>query len=51
MLPNLNAGLQFLNSEIKSEKYSARLLSPSVVGDCFHMKWQSLEVALTNVHG
>ena len=48
MLPNLNAGLQFLNSEIKSEKYSARLLSPSVVGDCFNMKWQPLEVALAN---
>ena len=26
MLPNLNAGLQYLNSEIKMEKYSARLL-------------------------
>ena len=34
MLPNLNAGLQYLNSEIKMEKYSARLLSLSVVGDC-----------------
>jgi len=51
MLPNLNAGLQFLNSEIKPEKYSVRLLSPSVVGDSFNMKWQPLEVALTNVHG
>jgi hypothetical protein len=51
MLPNLNAGLQYLNSEIKMEKYSARLLSPSVVGECFNMKWQPLEVALTNVHG
>jgi hypothetical protein len=30
----LNAGLQYLNSEIKMEKYSARLLSLSVVGDC-----------------
>jgi hypothetical protein len=50
-LPNLNAGLQYLNSEIKMEKYSARLLSPSVVGDCFNMKWQPLEVALANVHG
>jgi hypothetical protein len=37
MLTNLNAGLHFLNSEIKMEKYSARLLSPSVVGDCFNM--------------
>jgi hypothetical protein len=37
--------------EIKMEKYSARLLSPSVVGDCFNMKWQPLEVALANVHG
>jgi hypothetical protein len=46
-----NAGLQFLNSEIKMEKYSARLLSPSVVGDCFNMKWQPLEVAFANVHG
>jgi hypothetical protein len=27
------------------------LLSPSVVGHCFNMKWQPLEVALTNVHG
>ena len=51
MLPNLNAGLQYLNSEIKMEKYSARLLSPSVVCDCFNMKWQPLEVALANVHG
>ena len=51
MLPNLNAGLQYLNSEIKMEKYYARLLSPSVVGDCFNMKWQPLEVALANVHG
>ena len=51
MLPNLNAGLQFLNSEIKMEKYSARSLSPSVVGDYFNMKWQPLEVALANVHG
>ena len=46
MLTNLNAGLHFLNSEIKMEKYSARLLSPSVVGDCFNMKWQPVEVAL-----
>ena len=38
MLPNLNAGLQYLNSEIKMETYSSRLLSPSVVGDCFNMK-------------
>ena len=37
-LPNLNAGLQYLNSEIKMEKYSARLLSPSVVGDCSVLK-------------
>ena len=37
MLPNLNAGLQFLNSEIQMNKYSARLLSPSVVGDYFNM--------------
>ena len=51
MLPNLNAGLQYLNSEIKMEKYSARLLSSSVVGDCFNMKWQHLDVALANVHG
>ena len=51
MLPNLNAVLQYLNSEIKMEKYSARLLSPSVVGDCFNIKWQPLEVALANVHG
>ena len=51
MLPNLNAGLQYLNSEIEMEKYSARSLSPSVVGDCFNMKWQPLEVALANVHG
>ena len=51
MLPNLNAGLQYLNSEIKMEKYSARSLSPSVVGDCFNMKWHPLEVALANVHG
>jgi hypothetical protein len=51
MLPNLNAVLQYLNSEIKMEKYFARLLSPSVVGDCFNMKWQPLEVALANVHG
>jgi hypothetical protein len=28
------------------EKYSARSLSPSVVGDCFNMKWQHLDVAL-----
>ena len=48
MLPNLNAGLQYLNSEIKMEKYSARLLSPF---DCFNMKWQPLGVALANVHG
>ena len=27
MLPNLNAGLQYLDSEIKMENYSARLLS------------------------
>jgi hypothetical protein len=40
-----------INSEIKMEKYSARLLSPYVIGDCFNMKWQPLEVALTNVHG
>ena len=33
------------------EKYSAHLLSPSVVGDFFNMKWQPLEVALANVHG
>jgi hypothetical protein len=51
MLPNLNAGLQYLNSEIKMEKNSARLLSPSVVGDCFNIKWQLLDVALANVHG
>jgi hypothetical protein len=51
MLPNLNAGLQYLNSEIKMEKYSARSLSPSVVDDCFNMKWQPLEVALANVNG
>jgi hypothetical protein len=51
MLPNLNAGLQYLHSEIKMEKYSARSLSPSVVGDCFNMKLQPLEVALANVHG
>ena len=51
MLPSLKAGLQYLNSEIKMEKYSSRLLSPSVVGDWFNMKWQPLEVALTNVHG
>ena len=38
MLPNLNAGLKYLNSEIKMEKYSARHLSPSVVCDCFNMK-------------
>jgi hypothetical protein len=46
-----HAGLQYLNSEIKMEKYSARSLSPSVVGDCFNMKLQHLEVALANVHG
>ena len=46
MLTKLNAGLHFLNSEIKMEKYSARLLSPSVVGDFFNMKWQPVEVAL-----
>ena len=51
MLPNFNAGLQYLNSEIKMEKYSARSLSPSVGGDCFKIKWQPLEVALANVHG
>ena len=51
MSPNLNAGLQYLNSEIKMEKYSARSLSPSIVGDCFNMKWLPLEVALANVHG
>jgi hypothetical protein len=51
MLPNLNAGLQYLNSEIQMEKYSARHLSPCVIGECFNMKWQPLEVALTNVHG
>jgi len=51
MLPNLNAGLQYLNSEIKMEKYSARSLSPSVVGDCFNMKWQLPEVPLAHVHG
>jgi hypothetical protein len=39
------------NSEIKMEKFSARLLSSSVVGDCFNMKWQRIRVALTNVHG
>jgi len=39
MLPNLNVGLQYLYSEIKMEKYSARLLSPSVVGDCINMRW------------
>jgi hypothetical protein len=33
------------------EKYSAHLLSPSVVGDFFNMKWQPLAVALANVHG
>ena len=38
MVPNLNAELQYLNSEIKMEKYSAHLLSPTVVGDCFIMK-------------
>ena len=43
MLPIVNAGLQFLNSEMKMEKYSARLLSSSVVDDCFKMNWQSLE--------
>ena len=48
MLPNLNAVLQYLNFEIKMEKYSARLLSPF---DCFNMKWQPHEVALANVHG
>lgn len=32
-------------------KYCASLLSPSVVGHCFNMKWQSLKVALKNVHG
>ena len=46
MLPSLNAGLQYLNSEIEMEKYSAPSLSPSVGGDCFNMKWQPLEVAL-----
>jgi hypothetical protein len=46
MLPSLNAGLQYLNSEIEMEKYSAPSLSPSVGGDCFKMKWQPLEVAL-----
>jgi len=51
MLSNLNAGLQYLNSEIKVEKYSARLLSKSVVGDYLNMKWKPLEVALPNVHG
>jgi hypothetical protein len=51
MLPNLNAGLQYLNSEIQMEKYSARYLSPCVIGECFNMKWQPLEVALINVHG
>jgi hypothetical protein len=51
MLPSLKAGLQYPYSEIKMEKYSTRLLSPSVVGDCFNMKWQPLELALTNVHG
>jgi hypothetical protein len=51
MLPNLNAGLQYLNSEINMKMYSARLVSPSVIGDCLKMKWQPLEVALTNVHG
>jgi hypothetical protein len=51
MLSNLNAGLQYLNSDIKMEKYSARLLSPYVIGDCFNMKWQPLEIALANVHG
>ena len=50
MLPNVNAGLQYLNSEIKVEQYSGRLLSPSVVGDCFNMKWQPLEATLINVH-
>jgi hypothetical protein len=28
-----------------AEKYSARVLSSSVVGDCFNMKWQSIEIA------
>jgi hypothetical protein len=51
MLPNFNAGLQYLNSEIKMEKYSARSLSPFIVGGCFNMIWQPLEVALANVHG
>jgi hypothetical protein len=51
MLPSLKTGLQYLNSEIKMEKYSSRLLSPSVVGNCFNMKWQPVEVALTNAHG
>ena len=50
VLPNLNPGLQYLNSEIKMEKYSARSLSPSVVGAGFNMKWQLFEVALANVH-
>ena len=27
MLPNLNGGLQFLNAELKMEKYSAYFLS------------------------
>ena len=51
MLPNLNAGFQFLNFEIQMKKYSARLLSSSVNGNCFSLKQQPLELALTNVHG
>ena len=43
--------MQGYKYEIKMEKYSERLLSPSVVGDYFNMKWQPLEVALANVHG
>jgi hypothetical protein len=49
MLPNLNAGFQFLNFEIQMKKYSARLLSSSVNGDGFNLKCQPPDSALTNV--
>jgi hypothetical protein len=39
--------IQGYNSEIKMEKYYARLLSPTVVGDCFQHKmaasWSSIK--------
>jgi hypothetical protein len=38
MLPNLNAGLQYLDSEIKMENYSARLKKVFINFFCFIAK-------------